>query len=197
MATGITIDDLIKTMEKAGIPLNTMTPNNTFKNQSDRMAASRGQVAGAFAGQAPTPPHVEKYKKDYMAKIAKIAEMDQKLAGVYSNPSSNLYIEHAGQRDNAIYGARPAMEGDAQTPINEYNQDVGVYNNQLGEFDQKVKEAESYYDSLIAEQKLAEKQKGVGTGTADLDFDELVASIAEGDTNEGGFSFDDFIAGLE
>lgn len=158
MATGITIDDLLKTMQKAGMPMNTMSAQPVYKDHSDRMTASRGQIAGAVAG---TPPNQDAYRQQYMQKIAKIAEMDQKLAGVYGNQDSNLYIEHAGQRENAIMGARPGMEGSADTVINKYNQDVQAFNQAEQE---KLQLAQDAYDELIAQQKEAEKQRDDAIG---------------------------------
>lgn len=170
MATGITIDDLLKTMQKAGIPMNTMSAQPVYKDHSDRMTASRGQIASAVAG---TPPNQDAYRQQYMQKIAKIAEMDQKLAGVYGNQDSNLYIEHAGQRENAIYGARPGMEGSADTVINKYNQDVQAFNQAEQE---KLQLAQDAYDELIAQQKEAEKQKGAGSGQLRSEIDRLLGN---------------------
>jgi hypothetical protein len=147
MATGITLEDLQATMQKAGIPMNTMSAEPTYKKQSQFMTASRGQIPGAFG-----MPNADKYKQDYMGKIAKIAEMDQKLAGVYGDPNSKLFIEHAGQRENAVYGARPVMEAQTQEPIN-------AYNAELDQRDQKIEAAKSFYDQLIEAQQAAEKQK--------------------------------------
>lgn len=166
---GISIDDLLKTMEKAGVPMNTMSGNPTYKNRSDLMTASRGQIAGAVAG---TPPNQDVYRQQYMQKIAKIAEMDQKLAGVYGDPNSNLYIEHAGQRENAVMGARPAMEGAADTVINTYNQDVQQFNQTEKE---KLQAAQDAYDELIAKQKEGEKQKGEG-GSLKTEIDRLLGN---------------------
>ena len=186
---GISLDDLLNTLNKAGVPMNTLSPTGQFDTQADKMRAARGQVASGVQR-----PDVEKYKKEYMNKINKIAEMDTKLAGVYGDPNSKLFIEHAGQRDNAIYGARPAMEAQTEEPINAYNREIDQYNN-------KVTEAEAFYDDLIAQQIAGEaeqkKSKGgpISSGQP-LDFDELVASLAEGDTNEGGSDFDKLLESI-
>ena len=148
MAIGITLDDLLKTMQKSGIPMNTASAQPVYKTQSDRMEGARGNIPQALQSLSPSQ---EKYRQEYMNKINKIAEMDQKLAGVYGDPSSNLYIEHAGARENAIYGARPVTEAVAENVIGQYGQDVNQYN-------KKVSEATQYYDDLIKQQKEAEKQ---------------------------------------
>lgn len=174
MATGITLDDLLGTMQKAGIPMNTMSADPTYKNHSDRMMASRGQIAGAVAG---TPPSQDAARQQYMAQIQKIAEMDQKLAGLYGNQDSNLFIEHAGQRENAIYGARPGMEGASQDVITKYNQDVQAFNQQEQE---KLAMAEQAYNSLIEAQKRGEKVAG---DSARLNLNQEIDRLLGSDTS--------------
>lgn len=186
---GISLDDLLNTMNKAGVPMNTLSPTGQFDTQADKMRAARGQVASGVQR-----PDVEKYKKEYMNKINKIAEMDTKLAGAYGDPNSKLFIEHAGQRENSIYGARPVMEAQTELPINAYNQEVDQYNN-------KVKEAEAFYNDLITQQIAGEAEQkkfkgGSLSSGQSLDFDELVASLAEDGTNEEGANFDDLISSL-
>lgn len=175
MATGITLEDLQSTLQKAGIPLNTMSAEPTYKKHSQLMTASRGQIPGAFA-----MPNADKYRQDYMAKIAKIAEMDQKLAGVYGDPNSNLFIEHAGQREGAIYGARPVTEAQTQGPIDAHNQ-------ALAEREQKISEAQKYYDALIEAQQEGEKQRGgVVSATLSTEIDRLLGNDTNKNSNADG-----------
>jgi|GEM_PF-4946817 hypothetical protein len=181
MATGISLEDLMGTMQKAGIPINTLLAEPTYKKHSERMMASRGQIPSAFA-----MPNADKYRQDYIGKIAKIAEMDQKLAGVYGDPNSKLFIEHAGQRENAIYGARPVMEAQVQGPIDAYNQ-------ALAEREQKISEAEKYYDALIEAQQVGEKQK-VGLATSanlSSEIDRLLGNDTSEDNDLSKFVEDD------
>lgn len=184
MATGITLEDLQATMQKAGIPMNTMAADPTYKKHSQLMTASRGQIPGAFA-----MPNADKYKQDYMAKIAKIAEMDQKLAGVYGNPSGKLFIEHAGQREGAIYGARPVTEAQTQEPIN-------AYNAELDQRDQNIEAAKSFYDQLIESQQNAEKLQ-TGSPLTSLDFDDMIDQLETSGTMDGGINLDDLLNSIE
>lgn len=144
------------------------------------MTASRGQIPGAFG-----MPNADKYRQDYMAKIAKIAEMDQKLAGVYGDPNSKLFIEHAGQRENAVYGARPVMEAQTQEPIN-------AYNAELDKRDQNIEAAKSFYDQLIEAQQNAEKQKEDAMGgNLASEIDRLLGNDTTKETDLSAFIEDD------
>ena len=85
----------------------------------------------ALQGAAGQDPMVSAQAEAYKAKLAKIAQMDQKLAGVYSDPKSKLYIEHAGQRDRAVGGA------------------IDVENKDLSRINQDKKSAEKAADDKV------------------------------------------------
>lgn len=118
-------------------------------------------------------------KNQRSQQLAQIAAMDQKLQGVYSDPSSKLYIEHAGSRENAAYGHRGALTNAVEGMDRQANQ----YDN---EAERKRKEAEGLYadlddlyKSLKDEQTKATKKTGTtskGTGTVSPSFGKLTAA---------------------
>lgn len=94
----------------------------TLKQLQDALKDLPQPAMGAVDQQALynerlADPAIERKRQEYMAKIDQIASMDKKLAGVYGDPSSQLYIENPMARESAIQGARPVTQGVAQTAL--------------------------------------------------------------------------------
>lgn len=92
----ISYSELTSALEKAGLPL------SGKKQMQEALPYARGAIQTAVQSQDTQLPQ---YNAEYKAKLAKLAEMDQKLAPMYSDPSSSMYIERASTRDNILGGA--------------------------------------------------------------------------------------------
>lgn len=91
----ISLEELQKTLEKSGLPF-----GSSFDMKQAQVGAGqaiRGNVGDHGAGG---------FNKGIMAQLDQIAQMDRKLAGTYSDPTSQLYIENPIAREGAIYGHR-------------------------------------------------------------------------------------------
>lgn len=71
---------------------------SAFDLGQNRPTVEQGVTNTLTAGAKPI---LDQNRANYMAQIDKIAQMDQKLAGVYGDPTSPLYIERASKRDTA------------------------------------------------------------------------------------------------
>lgn len=92
----ISYSELTSALEKAGLPM------SGKKDMQASLPYAKGAVQGAVYGQDTQLPQ---YNEEYKAKLAKLAEMDRKLAPMYSDPSSSMYIERASTRDSLLGGA--------------------------------------------------------------------------------------------
>lgn len=139
--SGVSISELTDVLKKSGLPF----------GDSEMM----GQIA-PFAKESiqqevgSRETIIPERKKAYLDKIAKIAEMDKRLAGVYGDPSSKLFIENPMDRENALTGAEDVGFKELvgiERKIEERKQTV----------DDIVDEALGLYKSLTTLQKQGEK----------------------------------------
>ena len=86
---------------------------------------------------------VPQMKEKYMAQLAQIAAMDQKLAGVYGDPNSPLYIERASTRQNLKSKA-------SDTGYKETGRIAKGIQTQRSNLEKDVNEVVSSYKQLIA-----------------------------------------------
>jgi hypothetical protein len=151
----LSIQEVMDTLQKSGA-----TGGSAFDMGQNRMGVEQG-VTNTLTQQAN--PAIAKNKANYLAQIGKIAEMDQKLAGVYGDPTSPLYIERASKRDQA------ANMGEA-TNYSAANTQVDLYNQKKKTLEDSISQVLSVYDELTSLTKAKEvqdkkKKKGTGTGT--------------------------------
>ena len=178
----IGITELKGVLQRAGIPIPTFDPEKL--SSIERENAITGQI------QREQSPIVEKAKKDYMRQIDQIAQMDQRLAGVYNNPASQLYIEHPLQVENIRSGAANIGYGAA----NALGQRIGRAQESI---DQNAQDIVSFYNSIL-ETKLGTNVDELGELASILpgmDFgsieDILSQSFNEEDLRPDISSFDD------
>lgn len=154
----ISYSELTSALEKAGLPL------SGKKDMQASLPYARGAIQGAVQSQDTQIPQ---YQGEYKAKLAKLAEMDQKLAPMYSDPSSSMYIERASTRDNILGGA----ENVGLQDLSSTGQKILTRQKEL---EQQQQDALTFFRDLIGLQK--------GTGSQDIDFEQAV-SEALGEDN--------------
>lgn len=137
----ISFEELTKTLQNAGLPMDSAFNMRQAKPMA-REAIS-GQIGDKGAGD---------FGKGIMAQLEQIHQMDQKLAGVYSDPTSNLYIENAAAREGAIYGHR-------DTGFSQISSLADERNNRLQERDDEIETAESLYGDLTTAQAQLESEE--------------------------------------
>lgn len=113
------------------------------QNQLPAQEAIKSSIYGQNQGI------VDQQKQNYLAQLQKIAQADQKLAGVYGDPTSPMYIEHAGRRAGAI-----------QNITNNEVQAADFQSDQLANteksLEQQVTETIKAYDEIRSTKKSAE-----------------------------------------
>lgn len=136
MASNISISELMGALEKSGLPLGDGT------SMQQAAPFGRDAVASQVYGADTQLPQLS---QNYRSQLDAIAQMDQKLAGVYGDPSSKLFIEHAGKRENAIFSPR----GVANKETNRISTSIS---NRKKELDSEVDDALSLYNKLVTVQ---------------------------------------------
>lgn len=117
-------------------------------------------------------------KSNYAAKLAQIAQMDQKLNSVYGDPTSKLYIENPAHRLNYTTGAQ-------QTGYKAAGDVAQTYKTTQNDLESKTDAALSLYTKLAAVQARAEKAakkgsgKNIGKGTIKLTQNEKIAGFED------------------
>jgi hypothetical protein len=148
MRRNISVEELKAALEKSGLPF-----GSSFDMKQAKLGARdaiSSQVGDFGAGEK---------RKGLMAQLDQIAQMDKRLSGVYSDPTSNLYIENAAAREGAIYGRR----GTDMAQVNDTNQSI---NDSLQQRDETINQTESLYDDLISAQgQLEAEEKRLTTQT--------------------------------
>src|SRR6185436_10841296 len=119
-------------------------------------AVVREQVGGVVAGG---DTQMAAIKQKHLAALQQIAAMDQKLGGLYGDPSSPLFIKNPLKREQLKSGASDVGYRAADT----YNQEA---KNRAGEIEDETKDAIGLYEDLVREQIALEKEaKKAGRGT--------------------------------
>lgn len=172
------VQDMQRVLEKA------QAPNGNASAMQQFLPQLQSAVTGAVGTQES--PAVAQGKAKYMDQIHQIAAMDQKLAGVYGNPSSPLYIEKGSTRQNLISGAANTgyrAAGNIKSTVQKQRA------SDLKDTNAKIAQVVDYYKKLTAlqdkEEKLNDKQskknltsikkqkteaaKAIGLSTTDAD----------------------------
>jgi len=136
------LPELQKILEGSGLPF-----GNSEAMRNSQLFASQGIESAARQQDTKIPQAVQAYK----ANLDKIAQMDQKLSGLYGDPTSNLFIEHAGQRESALIG--PENVG-----FQEGNRLQNVRKQAESDLEVKINDALTFYDQLTTEQARLEKE---------------------------------------
>lgn len=131
---------------------------NALKNSGlpfDTGENMRGSVPVAGQALEASVPRQEVGDFGYKAKLAQVAAMDQKLAKLYGDPTSNLYIENPM--------SRAALQGGAEdTGYSELadiqSKRVKAENAAEQERQTLISQSEEYYKQLVAIQEKEEKE---------------------------------------
>ena len=175
--SNIGIDELQKMLEKSGLPM------------GDSFVMRQGQVGAQQALQGTGGDHgAGGAMQSYKAKLAQIAQMDQKLAGVYGDPTSPLYIEHAGARDNAASSARgtgmselSSIEQRRQAALSQQDADESEAVQLYGQLENAQRELEAEQKRLTKEAEKAAKKAGKGTGTGKGNITTVFGKLTAGE----------------
>lgn len=135
---GVSMEELLSVLKKTGLPLD----DSTAMGQA--AMGGRDAIRTAVGGG-----QVDAMKQQYLQKIQQIAQMDQKLSGVYADPSSPLYIENAARRESAIYGRRSTEN----KQLGDKAQDISEEQKRL---EQETDDALTLYKQLTSETKKEE-----------------------------------------
>lgn len=153
----------------------------TLKQLQDALKDLPQPVMGAQTQQALynerlADPAIEKKRQEYMARIDQIAQMDKKLAGVYSDPSSQLYLENPMARENIIQGARPVTQGYAQQGLQEVKQEQQAGIEDVQNTLQLLQQGQAEKERLDKESK-----KSVSTAFGEIDMESLLDELNNDD----------------
>lgn len=121
---------------------------SAFDMGQNQMGVEQG-VRSQVYGQGQ--PVLDNAKKNYLAQLGKIAEMDGKLAGVYGDPTSPLYIERASRRDSAVHMAEAPNYSAAETHAN-------IYESKKKELEESIKSTMQVYDEMTRLTKAQEAE---------------------------------------
>jgi hypothetical protein len=161
---GIAIQDLLSALTKAGA-----NPQGSALDMSRAIPGLKQNLQNTIQSQDPVIPGL---RDSYHAQLDQLAQMDQKLAGVYGDPKSSLYIEHAGARDKAIGGARdPGYKAASNIASNAKSRQ--------SEIDNEVSQAVQLFQQLASvqtkEEALAKKAQKAATNGVKKSLQQKVA----------------------
>lgn len=151
--SGIGINELMDTLQKSGLPFgNSLQMQQAFPVVQDAVSQ---QVYGRDR-------QIPQLKQKYHENLSRLAQMDQKLAGVYGDPSSKLYIENPVARQRLQSGA-------SQTGYQQANLIKSQVQDRQSQLDKEVSDTVSLYKQLETmqareearqekQQRLAERQ---------------------------------------
>jgi len=92
----VSVEELLSTLQKSNLPM------DSGLNMQNALPGAEQAIGGTIRGS-------DTIRKDmlgkHMAQLEQVAQMDAKLAGVYGDPSSNLYIENPLAREKVKMGA--------------------------------------------------------------------------------------------
>ena len=146
------IQELTDVLQKSGLPFG----GSAQMQQAAPFAADpvRQTVMSSPDNNLP------QISSSYKSQLDALAQMDKKLAGVYGDPNSPMYIEHAGRRDSAVYGHRATD----QQAVNNIKQ---TYKDTQKGLESKATDALSLYTKLTTLQSREEaraKKLAKGSG---------------------------------
>lgn len=96
MATRVPISDLMASLQKAGAP---------FGNSAAMQQATPGLQDTLTQQITQADPYGPQLKDNFMKQLSQVAEMDQKLNSVYSDPTSPLFTNNIMAREKIRSGA--------------------------------------------------------------------------------------------
>lgn len=142
MASNVSLKELQAAVQRSGLPMG----NAGMMNQA--LPTARDPISSmVYGGDTQLP----QYQDARMKQLSMIAEMDKKLAGVYSDPSSQLFIEHPLQREKLLSGA-------ANTGYKAAGDLASGYKQRKAELDAQISETLSLYKQLVNEQERVERE---------------------------------------
>jgi hypothetical protein len=142
----ISLQELQGVLEKTGLPM-----GNSFQMGQSKIGA-RGAIAQQF------PQRSGGVRNKIMAQLDSIAKMDQKLSGVYGDPTSSLYIENPMARDSASNIHRGAMFDDVSRLSDTADELDKQRENDIDEVERTYNELTTAEKALEAEERRVETQ---------------------------------------
>jgi len=176
----VSIDELTKVLEKSGLP------SGNGASMTQALTGARDPIAKTVYGADSKLPA---YQTNYKSQLSQIASMDQKLQGVYADPSSPLFIEHPLKREgfyagaeNRGYGAAGTFQNMAKSQQSELDNEINDALSVYGEFAKQTRTAEKEYEKNQKEIQKQQKKMNTKTTTkskktsskTNLDFNTLL-----------------------
>ena len=163
----VSIQELMGVLQKSGLPL-----GGGADMQGVLPTLQKSAIGGVVQGQ---DTQVAALKQRHRQALDQIAAMDQKLHGVYGDPTSPLFIKNPLAREKITAGA-------ANTGYDIAGKEAKKVQNRQAELEQTTDDAVKLYNELTREQIRLEKEakKGAkGTGTIKLTKDQKLAGFQD------------------
>lgn len=142
MAVKVGIQDLMTALQRAGVP---------FGNSQSMETASQGLGATVQNDLYSNDPALNALRSAYRSQLDQVAQADQALSKVYSDPNSPLFTNNVYAREKLISGAHNTTSNAVRT--------LGsAGKSRKSELDQEANQAESEYKFMTAVQKREEQR---------------------------------------
>jgi len=161
----VTISELTDALKRAGLPV------DDYQSMKKSLPFAKYSIKKSVYGSDTKTPQLNEEGK---AKIAKLSEVDQRLAGVYGEKGSSLYIENPMARENIYSGAEQIGYKTVQSVIDKIKQ-------RRKELESESGDSLTFFRDLMA----INKPDG-GTDSGDIDFESLLSGY-NGDSESSGF----------
>lgn len=158
MAYKVPVQALMASLQKAGVPM----------QGSDAMQGATPGLGQTISSQVQSADTVgPQIKANFLKQLDQVAQMDQKLGAVYSDPTSPLHTNNVYAREKIISGAHSTNSSAVKNL-------AGKYQDHQKSLDDQVSETVDLYKQLTALQakeearaeKLAKEQYRIGQGKA-------------------------------
>lgn len=141
--SNLSLDEIRAVLDKSGVG------GGTSFNMSQNKLGAGSAIRNTIYGQSQ--PILDNNRKAYTDQLDKIAAMDAKLASVYGDPTSPLYILNASKRQSAISGA-------SKVGYSAATDTAKMYQDKKQQLEDSIKQTMSVYDELTQLTKAQEAE---------------------------------------
>jgi len=153
--SNVSIAELQDAIERAGLPV------SDYKAMRAATPFARYAIQSSVYGGDSSIGQMDEERKK---KIAKIAEVDQRLGKLYGDPSSSLFIENPTARENLLSGAQNIGYRTVQSIIDKMAQREKELSGQSSDL-------LTFFKDLTA----VNKPESTAAASGDLDFESLLS----------------------
>lgn len=158
----ISTQELLDALQKSGAPF-----GNSAQMRQAAPFLGDTLSQNAYAANTQIPKYQQAYNADqgkYKSQIDQIAQMDQKLRGIYGNPTSNMYIANPAAQERAVTGHQTTDYTAAHGISQDANAQLQGIKSEQGTIDKQTNDALSLYAKLTAIQKSSEPRASRSRG---------------------------------